>query len=240
MELLSDGFMRYFSLEMANDRLQKDRAFWIRYRVYCKEFGYEPEERFPDQLETDEYDEASQHCLITHIATGAPAGCVRMVPAMGSQETMPLPLERYCAATLDKDLVGKLSGDRNNVCEISRLAVDTAFRRREGEFLSRYGEVEGCVFSDQERRTFSLVAVALFLAANVMAEKYQRNNIFAMMEPFLPRMMFKVGIHFQKVGGEINFHGIRAPYFLDGPSVPRNLPSDYKDLYAWVRKSIMS
>ncbi len=239
MESLSEGFMRYFSLEMANDQVQKQQAFWIRYRVYCKEFGYESVERFPDQLETDEYDEISQQCLITHIATGAPAGCVRLVPALGSQETMPLPMERYCSASLDNELVSKLSADRNTVCEISRLAVDTAFRRREGEFLSRYGEIEGCVFSDQERRTFSMVAVALFLAAIVMAEKYQRNNILAMMEPFLPRMMFKVGINFQKVGADMNFHGVRAPYLLDGPSVPRNLPSDYKDLYAWVRKSII-
>lgn len=84
-----------------------------------------------------------------------------------------------------------------------------------------------------------MVAVALFLAANIMAEKHQRNNIFAMMEPFLPRMMFKVGIHFQRVGNDVNFHGVRAAYFLDGPSVPRNLPSVYKDLYDWVRKSIM-
>lgn len=238
MKSLSDGFMRYFSMEMANDQAQKDQIFWIRYRVYCEEFNYEPAERFPNGLEVDEYDQISRHCLIKHRLSGAPAGCVRLVPALEGRE-LSLPLEKYCGASIDADLVNALSLERGTVCEISRLAVDRTFRRRDGEFVSRFGEIEGCVFSWQERRTFSMIAVALFLASVVMTEREKRTNVFAMMEPFLPRMMDKAGIKFKRVGKDIDFHGIRAPYFITTQSAIANLPVEYRDLYQWVRQSIM-
>ncbi|MCQ8180306.1 PEP-CTERM/exosortase system-associated acyltransferase [Methylomonas sp. SURF-1] len=235
---LAESFSRYFKVSLAETVAQKQQVFRIRYRVYCEEFKYESQEHFIDQLEVDEYDQISRHCLITHVQTGLPAGCVRLVPALGAESEAPLPLEKYCGKSLDRNALGKLELDRSTVCEISRLAVDGAFRRRTGESLTRFGEINGLHFSAQEQRTFSSIAVACFFAATVLTEIDRRTNVFAMMEPFLPRMMHRSGIDFQRVGRDIDYHGIRAPYFITTQSVLANMHAELRELYTWIKQNI--
>jgi len=235
---LVESFSRYFSVELATSEAQKQEVYGVRYRVYCEEFKYEAVDLFPDKLEVDEYDEYSRHCLIKHRETGRPAGCVRLVPALDSRDKAPMPLEKYCGSSLDQALIDSLKLERQTLCEISRLAVDGAFRRRTGETLTRFGEITGLHFSPQEQRTFSLIAVACFLAATVLTEIDKRTNVFAMMEPFLPRMMHRSGIDFHRVGKDIDYHGIRAPYFITTQSALDNMHPDLLELYQWVKQSI--
>ncbi|OQW79250.1 MAG: PEP-CTERM/exosortase system-associated acyltransferase [Proteobacteria bacterium ST_bin11] len=237
---LAESFSRYFRVDLAQSDAQKEYVFKVRYRVYCEEFKYESVERFENQLEVDDYDQYSRHCLITHLQTGMPAGCVRLVPAIGNRESEPLPLEKHCGASLDNKLIDSLELQRNTVCEISRLAVDGAFRRRTGEALTRFGEINGLQFSPQEQRTFSSIAVACFFAATVLTEVDERTNVFAMMEPFLPRLMHRSGIDFQRVGKDIDYHGIRAPYFITTQAVLKNMHPDLLELYSWIKRSIVN
>ena len=125
---LAEEFNKYFTVTLADSPALKQDVFKIRYKVYCDEFEYESAMDCPNQLETDEYDEISTHCLITHLETGMPAGCIRLVPAVGSRENSPLPFEKYCQASLYKDLIDSMNLDRSTVCEISRLAVDGMVR----------------------------------------------------------------------------------------------------------------
>lgn len=235
---LTESFERYFNVELAISEAQKKQVFGIRYRVYCEEFKYESVDLFPDHLEVDEYDEYSRHCLIVHRSSGIPAGCVRMVPALGESEIKPLPLEKYCRASLDWNEIDKLRLDRSTVCEISRLAVDGAFRRRTGETLTRFGEINGLSVTAQEQRSFSLIAVACFLAATALTEMDKRTNVFAMMEPFLPRLMHRSGIDFRRVGKDVDYHGIRAPYFITTDSALVNMHADLVCLYQWIKNNL--
>lgn len=235
---LTEDFERYFKVELAVTDAQKKQVYEVRYRVYCEEFKYEAVDLFPEGLEIDEYDQDSRHCLITHLRTGMPAGCVRLVPALGEVEIAPLPLERYCSTSLDQRRIEEMRLERSSVCEISRLAVDGAFRRRNGESLTRFGEIYGLNLTDKEQRSFSLIAVACFLAATVMTERDQRTNVFAMMEPFLPRLMHRSGINFQRVGKDMNYHGIRAPYFITTQSALENMQPDLLRLYHWIKKNM--
>ncbi len=235
---LAESFSSYFKVELAESAIQKEQVFQIRYRVYCEEFRYEAVERFSDGLEIDEYDRYSRHCLITHLKTGIPAGCVRLVPAVDVREIEPLPLEKYCGVSLDRQFIDSLNLSRDTICEISRLAVDGAFRRRTGETLTRFGEVNGLQFSAQEQRTFSSIAVACFFAATVLTEIDGRTNVFAMMEPFLPRMMHRSGIDFRRVGKDIDYHGIRAPYYITTQTVLENMHPELRELYEWIKVNI--
>lgn len=230
----ADAFDAYFSVDLATTAQARAQVFGIRYRVYCEEFGYEDRSAFPDQQEQDKYDPVSLHCLITHRASDTPAGCVRLVPATAPGLGQ-LPLEEHCADSLDRELLDSLALDRGKMCEISRLAVDGMFRRRAGESMSRFGASKALDVSHQEERSFSLISVAAFLAATALTDLSGRHNVLAMMEPFLPRMLERSGIHFRRIGADVDYHGLRAPYlgrtYQDGLATMR---PELKQMYQMI------
>ena len=235
---LTENFLKYFSVELATTPALKESVFKIRYRVDCEEFGYEPADHFPDKCEKDTYDDHALHCLITHISSGIPAGCVRLIPAVDNGNSDILPFERDCLNSLDKEFIQGLNLDRKKVCEISRLAVDGAFRRRACETQSRFGCLNAMDYSILEQRTFGLIAVAGFLAATALTELAGRTNVFAMMESFLPRLLKRSGIVFQKAGVDIDYHGVRAPYFIKTQSALDNMRPDLKGMYDAIYEQI--
>ncbi len=231
---LVDDFARYFDLELATTEEQRAKVFAIRYRVYCEEFEYEPAASFPDKLERDEFDDVSDHCVVVHKASGLPAGCARLVHATESSQ---LPMEKFCADALDHDRVRAFDGQRDTICEFSRLGVDGAFRRRAGEKMSRFGEISAIDCSKREQRTFSLIAVATILSAFAMSEMIGRPNCFAMMEPFLPRLLLRSGIVVHPAGTEVEYHGLRAPYFFETGETLAGMAPELRDFYQIIREA---
>jgi N-acyl amino acid synthase of PEP-CTERM/exosortase system len=71
-----------------------------------------------------------------------------------------------------------------------------------------------------------------------MTDLTGRGNVFAMMETFLPRLMSRVGIHFEKVGDEIDYHGLRAPYFIRTEAALITMAPALKDLYRAIRSDL--
>jgi len=189
-------------------------------------------------MEYDAHDDHSHHCLITHRSSGMPAGCVRLISATKNGISDILPFEEVCLDSLDDELIRGLDLDRRTVCEISRLAVDSAFRRRVGEARTRFGGVDALDCTHQEKRTFDHIAVAGFLAATALSDLACRTNVYAMMEPFLPRLLKRSGIIFQKVGEDIEYHGVRAPYFIRTQSALDNMRPDLKDMYEAIYEQI--
>ncbi len=235
--MLVETFEKYFLVQIARTEKEKEIVYGIRYNVYCKEFAYEPIDHFPDERESDEYDDSSIHCLIIHRSSGIPAACIRLVPACTQAEGSPLPFEKYCGDSLDKNFVSQLDLDRRTMCEISRLAVDSRFRRRSSDVAKNYGN-GGPEFTREELLTFQLIAVAAFLAAAVLTELSGRGNVFAMMEPFLPRLLRRSGIAFQRAGRDTNYHGMRAPYFISTPAAASKMKPELLSLYQQVKKHI--
>lgn len=235
---LIEDFSHYFRIELVSSEQRAKEAYGVRYRVYCEEFKYEATDVFPDQLETDEFDEQSLHILVIHKATDRAAGCVRIVPVCKDIENGLLPFEKFCRQCLNNELIDSFQLHRDTKCEISRLAVDGAFRRRPGEKATRFGEMDSIDCTKQEQRTFSLIAVAGLLAATAVTELTHKNNAFAMMEPFLPRLLKRSGIIFERVGDDMDYHGIRAPYFITTQSMLENIRPDLKAMYSWVHQQV--
>ncbi len=233
-----DYFQRYFAVRQALTSRDCQETYRIRYRVYCEEFGYEPADRFPDRMETDELDDMSAHCLIVHVASGMAAGCVRMCSASANGVAQPLPYEKCCTASLDPVAMADFTAPRDMICEASRFAVDGAFRRRSGESLTRFGEIASLSLSDSERRTFPLISVALMLAGNAMAELLQRPYMFAVMEPFLPRLLKRSGMVFRRMGRDVDHHGIRAVYVTDTREFVRDMAPELRELYCWISSEL--
>ncbi len=235
-----ESFQKFFSVVPADTPDLQDEVYKIRYDVYCKEFGYEPAGNFPDEKECDGYDAQSKHCLVVHKPSGFPAGCVRLVPTDLTDPSAPLPFEQYCGDSLDQKRLEELQFSRSSVCEISRLAVRREFRRRAGESESRYGHIQTFGFAPEEQRTFPYIAVSLYLAATVLTELTERQNVFAMMEPFLPRLLGRAGITFTQVGKVVDYHGQRAAYFITTDSALQNMQPELRQLYDFIRASIVA
>jgi len=239
MDLSSvSDFNRFFRVIAADAPDRRDAAYRIRYRVYCREFGYEPSDRFPDQRERDDYDDTALHALVVHRASDAPAGCVRLVPAVADGADRPLPFEHHCGECIDHEKIGRLALARDEVCEISRLAVDPSFRRRVGEQQTRFGSPQQFGLSPTEVRTLPLIAVSAYLAATALTDLSARRNVFAMMEPFLPRLLGRAGIHFAQVGEAIEYHGLRAPYFIRTQDALESMAPQLRGLYREIYRQL--
>jgi N-acyl amino acid synthase of PEP-CTERM/exosortase system len=223
-----EDFQEYFDVELATTPEQMAKVYSIRYRVYCQEFGYEEAESFPDEQESDEFDAHSVHCLVIHKQTGMPAACVRVVNV--DQQTQ-MPMEKHCQDSLDPELFGARAVNRSSICEFSRLAVDGAFRRRAGEHASRFGEMSSMDCTKRELRTFSLLAIAAFVSAFAVSDHIGRTNAFAMMEPFLPRLLKRSGVVVTRVGDDVDYHGVRAPYFITTQDAIDGMPDELCELY---------
>lgn len=232
---LAEAFLSYFDIDLACSARQIEQVERVRYRVYCREFGFEPAAAFPDLRERDRYDEHSLHALISHRRSGRPAGCVRLIYAAEKQT---LPLEDFCRESLHLGYLETLAGNRDNICEFSRLAVDYAFRKRPGEEHTRVGEYDAIDCCHQEQRTFSLVGIATFLSAFALAELAGRGEVFAMMEPNLPRLLRRSGILVQRAGDPIDYHGERTAYFINTDLAVENMNEDISALYQALKQRL--
>jgi len=227
-----EDFQEYFDLDLATTPAQLESVYRIRYRVYCEEFHYEPSDSFPSEQEMDEFDANSSHCLVTHKLSEMPAGCARLVHV---DEHSLMPMERFCASAMDEDLIRSFDGRRETICEFSRLGVDGAFRRRAGEHMSRFGEISALDCTKREQRTFSLIAVSTILSAFAMSDLIGRPHCFAMMEPFLPRLLRRSGIVVHPAGEEMEYHGVRAPYYFETHETVGGMAVEMKEFYEIIR-----
>lgn len=234
----ADHFLQYFSVIPADTEELLQLVYKLRYDVYCSEYQYESSSNFPDGIEKDEYDQYAKHVLIMHKASGTAAGTTRLVLPSLLTNNMLLPLEKYCNDSLYHDYLDELNLPRSTICEASRLCVSKQFRRRSGESKSRFGDLEALDLSDAEQRTFPLISVSISLATTALTELTKHNQMFAMMEPYLPRLLRRIGYDFTQVGDEMDYHGTRAAYLVETGYVLRSLKPELQGLYGAIKDSL--
>ncbi|MEN8128587.1 MAG: PEP-CTERM/exosortase system-associated acyltransferase [Pseudomonadota bacterium] len=191
-----DSYKQYFNVTYAMTREQRMHAFRIRYQVYCREFQYEREENFPDQLERDEYDDQSLHCLLIHKPSKSVAGCVRLIRPSLKGKTSLLPFEYCCQEAVDKQKMDISMLERGSFGEVSRLAVLPAFRRRKSDEKSPISMPSHQKLIASGRDTFPLISIILMLGILSALLDNDLKYGFAMMEPRLTRMFRIYGIVF--------------------------------------------
>lgn len=235
MEHLGQHFHRYFELIPGTTEEVCDRIFRLRYQVYCEELGFEDAAAFPDGREQDEVDKHALHCLLVHKPTGLSAGCFRLI--LNPSENYRLPFEHACGERLDHSEWHPRELNHDQFGEISRLAVHSHFRRRNGESQTPIGVTSGGLHDDAPRQ-YPLVATGLFLGSTALAIYLGLSRVYVMMEPRLCRLLRACGIVFKQVGEVIDYHGQRGPFMITQDLVYQHLPPDakklmeeFKDLY---------
>lgn len=225
---ISGHFSDYLRPVFSESAQHKDHSYNIRHQVYCEELHFEPENE--QQLETDHFDKHSLHCLIQHKSSQAYAGTVRLITSASEEEK--LPIELYCQNAIQRPELFPDNFKRDDICEISRLAVPLEFRRRKMDNYdgAAIGVINKEIYSETELRCFPFIAVGLYLSATSILLNKNINHCFVMVEPRLARSMRFVGLPFEQIGPVIEYHGRRAPYYIQPKMVEANLKDDFKAL----------
>jgi N-acyl amino acid synthase of PEP-CTERM/exosortase system len=227
---LSQHFHRYFESVLVKDDADRSEVFRLRYAVYCKELAYEDASAFPEGEERDEFDAHASFVLIRHRSDGRSAGCLRLVGPRHGVAEWRFPFEHACAGHLDRRFVPELERNRDGICEVSRLAVHSDFRRRKGELASASGgDAEGAARSTSDRQ-YPLIAMGLFLSASALFLNGRMQQVWVMMEPRLARLLSGCGLRFTQVGDVIDYHGRRGPFRISREEVLLNLRSEAREL----------
>lgn len=233
---ISSHFSTYLIPTIANDEELKKEVFKIRHNVYCEELAFEPVKS--NGLELDEFDNFSLHCLIQHVASKSFAGTVRIVRP--TEDHQKLPIEKYCLNSITDDELNPANFAREDVCEVSRLAVPRAFRRRQID--NHDGAAVGIInqqsYSETELRCFPFIAVGLYFAAAGMALEQGIKHAYVMMEPRLARSMGFVGIKFQQIGPVVDYHGKRAPYYINQKLLNTSLSPSFAKMLSDIRTGL--
>ncbi|WP_083822448.1 PEP-CTERM/exosortase system-associated acyltransferase [Brumicola nitratireducens] len=233
---ISYHFSQFLAPVIANSHHKKQCVYGLRHNVYCEELNFEPIK--DDKQEIDEFDAFSEYCLIQHVHSEAFAGTVRVVSPMKEGEL--LPIEKYCMNTITDDNFSPTNFKRAEICEISRLAVPAAFRRRKADHFigAATGNINKFIYSETELRCFPFIAVGLYFSAAALALKLDKKHAFVMMEPRLAKSMGYVGIKFKQIGPVVDYHGKRAPYYINADLLYSNLSKGFKVMLENIQEHI--
>lgn len=225
----------------------------IRYDVYCVKKGWESAEEFPDQLETDEFDESAVHILLKDRHSGKAVGTTRVIYPDPSQSDGNLP--SLCLSPEFRDK----AADRFNIAstiEVSRFALALAQdkidnpppadrRRRDTRSnvsLSATKRPENLQFRERQsadRRTNAVmrgIFPALTLIKGCMtAIAFDGIDTMCMtMTPSLRRMLQRAGFRYHDLGVRIEHRGTRIPMFRDIPALLAELHDVNPDIWRFV------
>jgi N-acyl-L-homoserine lactone synthetase len=206
-----ERFKNTYIIRIANNDRTLDMVYNVRFQVYCEELRLEDKASFVDAREFDAYDDDSIQVLIQKKDSEEPIGCIRLV-----LKKFDLPIEKYCShAFWDVDLSPK---KHSYSVEISRLSVLKTVRTSPDAYL---------------------VSNALIMSTLFLSKIFYR-NAYAMMEPRLARRLNTLGIPTIKIGDVIEYHGKRAPYFIDYLSFFKDLQDpDILILYEAIKNSLV-
>ena len=228
---LAHLFETHFEVVPADQSHLLEKVFRIRHQVYCEELGFEPNR--DNQLEQDEFDKNSVHCLLLHKASQTYVGCVRLVLADSQAPELGFPFEQVCGSSprWAVDQAG-----RKRYGEISRLAITANFRRPRNFVAPLNGMHPKLDARDEEaRRLFPSIAVGLYLAVAAMGLSKGLDGVFAMMEPRLARQLSHFGIHCEQAGNAVEHRGTRVPYFISGNALLDNLKLECRTLLSKIQ-----
>ncbi|NTU42682.1 MAG: PEP-CTERM/exosortase system-associated acyltransferase [Nitrospirales bacterium] len=199
-----------------------EEVFRLRYKVYCEEWGFERPMDYPDGLESDAFDEHSAHFLA--LAEGNQiVGTMRLI----FNSDKGFPIEKHCTIERYPDV------DRDRIGEISRLAVSKDYRRRvEDRYIYEGADavVEDGVPVVNRRRRQEIIC-GLYKRLYVESKLRGITHWYAVMAPGLFILLRRLGITFQAIGPEANYHGMRTPYIGCIEEIEREVLRKNKELF---------
>lgn len=231
---LAAGYRQYFEIVPAtNDRLKRHN-YRIRHEVYCRELGFEPHQA--DGIECDAHDGHSIHYLVRAVASQNFVGCARLILQDPDDPAALLPFEQTCGDRLDRSIVDPARLDRSKIAEVSRLAIVSQYRRRQGEGGSPVSV--GDVGIDGARVRLPYLTLGLYLALIALARWQRLEKLFILTEPSLARSLKRLGVDLYPMGASVLHRGERTPYVMDVAGIVAGLNPPVRELFDTITREI--
>lgn len=230
----SSDFAPYFTarrLAMLDDPALMERAYGLRYEVYCHDCHFLREEDYPERTEKDEYDANALHAVAFNL-DGALVGYSRLVlpDACGL-----FPWQSHCTELL----AGVELPAYANSAEVSRLMVHRDYRRRRGDVVqgASVGLAEPAPNDFVERyRRRPQILLSLYRQMYLHSCRHGIRYWYAAMERSLAGALEMMGFPFRRIGPESDYFGPVAPYLADLTVLEDVLEKKMPELLSWLRE----
>lgn len=230
MPSIIDTFDHFFEIIPAASEPLLQEVYKLRYQVYCIETGFEDPSSHPDQTEYDKFDNNSIHYLIRHKRFNTYAATTRLILPDTSHPEQFFPIELHCRIDNHAALENI---PRTKLAEVSRFCVSKDFKRRKKESGTLTGvspELEER-FTEDERRTFPHITIALIACLIKMSAEQNVQYWYAVMEPALLRFLSTLGIHFTQIGPLVDYRGIRQPSVINVSHLLNGVAEKHPELW---------
>ena len=232
--IISEHFNQHFEIIKCRTPATVLECQRLRFQVYCMEHTYLARDKYPDQVECDDYDEYSVHALIRHRASNLFTATARLVLSREHKPLSKFPIENFnILRRVKRDKAWKVP--RTRIGEISRFAISKTFRRRLQEKDKVHGITEK-IFdaSHDDRRQVAEITLGLFKAILEMSAANGITHWYAVMEPSLIRLLAKIGIAFNTVGPLVDYHGWRQPCIVRAEEVLMSIYENNPDSWRFI------
>lgn len=202
-----------FRLVEAYSEELRNRVFGLRHRIFCEEYGYETPAAPASYKEIDEFDERSIHFLLQHCISHEMVGTLRVT--LPNDER---PGESFLLQKLTDHPLLKMDSRTLCLCEISRFAVVTRFRKRsdDGRLLpSYYDQEKQALGSISYKRWIPYPQAALLRGAFETILNARILDCVWMLEPVHLRSLQQIGFSYRILGPEIDYHGGMQPIIFN-------------------------
>lgn len=184
----------------------------IRYAIYCLRKGWEAAEDFPDQLESDEFDESAVHILLRDRHGGRAIGTARLIFAAPEEIDGNLPSLGWSAEFRDR---ARTMLPIARTVELSRLAI------------ARGEQLGGAM-----RSGLPLLGLIKGLCRATAFDEVDTVCLTTTLA--LKRMLEGFGFHLHDLGVRIQHRGTRTPLYRDIPALLYSLYTVRPDVWRYI------
>lgn len=203
-----------------------DKAYQLRFEVYCRECKYLDESEYPHGRELDDVDAHSSHFVALNLQDEL-TGYVRLVHPDAAGV---FPFQSHCVQLLP----GFELAPPSQSAEISRLVVSPRYRRRRGDMpegVTVQDEVQ-----DRERRASSpQILLGMYRQMYHHSLQHGIRYWYAAMERYLASALKSMNFGFEQIGPYTDYYGPVAPFLGDLRQLEDGLSQSNPALLEWMR-----
>ena len=185
-----------FELVAANSGVWQQRAYALRYRLYCIENNFEKADDFPDELERDVFDDHSLQCLVIYRPTQVIVSMCRLVLPNDTLQFHSFPL-----VSDYPHMQHLIQCDYTQLAEISRFMIDRNVLR-------------GTQWIEAPNVSKNLFYMLFQLLRQLVKEK-EINYVCGLTDTNFLMVLDQFGIRYENLGGCLEKRGMRQPIVIN-------------------------